>query len=79
MTVKELKEKLENVRDDAKVMLIDHVIYCDQWKERKTMKFLIITSHGVHEIEAEDFAAAADQAYDDHTGYKDVYAIVKVD
>lgn len=43
------------------------------------MKFLIITAHGVHEIEAEDFAAAADQAYDDHTGYNDVYAIVKAE
>ena len=43
------------------------------------MKFLIITAHGVHEIEAEDFATAADQAYDDHTGYTDVYAIVKAE
>ena len=43
------------------------------------MKFLIITSLGVREIESEDFAAAADQAYDNHTGYSDVYAIVKAE
>ena len=42
------------------------------------MKFIIITNYGSRIIEAEDFAQAADETYDDHTGYRDVQAIVKV-
>ena len=42
------------------------------------MKFLIITKFGENVIEAEDFAQAADNAYDDHTGYRDVMAIIKL-
>lgn len=42
------------------------------------MKFLIITRFGSTIIEAEDFEKAAEYAYDDHTGYRDVEAIVKL-
>ena len=43
------------------------------------MKFLILTTHGQIQVEAEDFDDAVSQAYDDHTGYDNVMAIVKVD
>ena len=42
------------------------------------MKFLIITRFGSTIIEADDFDKAVDNAYDDHTGYRDVKAIVKL-
>lgn len=42
------------------------------------MKFLIITTYGSRIIEAEDFDEAAESAYDNHTGYRDVEAIVKL-
>ena len=42
------------------------------------MKFLIITRYGSRVIEAEDFERASNEAYDDHTGYRDVEAIVKL-
>lgn len=42
------------------------------------MKFIIITTYGSYIVEAEDFAQAADNAYDGHTGYRDVQAIVKM-
>lgn len=41
------------------------------------MKFLILTCYGSYEIEAEDFEDAVRQAYNNHTGYADVMAIVK--
>ena len=42
------------------------------------MKFLIVTHYGSYVIEAEDFAQAADHAYDDHSGYAHVEAIIKL-
>lgn len=42
------------------------------------MKFIIITTYGSYIVEAEDFAQAVDNACDDHTGYRDVQAIVKM-
>lgn len=42
------------------------------------MKFIIITTNGTRIIEADDFDEAADEAYDSHTGYRDVQAIVKM-
>ena len=41
------------------------------------MKFLILEKYGSRTIEAEDFDDAVQEAYDTHTGYKDVMAIVK--
>lgn len=43
------------------------------------MRFLILTTYGIRETEAEDFETAADDAYDTHTGYKNVLAIVKAE
>lgn len=43
------------------------------------MKFLILTTYGVREIEAEDFLEATDMACDDHTKYDHVLAIVKAE
>ena len=40
-------------------------------------KFLIITRYGIKECEAEDFEHAVCSAYDDHTKYEDVFAIVR--
>ena len=40
-------------------------------------KFLIITKYGIRECEAEDFEDALHQAYDNHTKYNDVFAIVR--
>lgn len=42
------------------------------------MKFIIITTNGTRIIEADDFDEATDEAYDSHTGYRDVQAIVKI-
>ena len=42
-------------------------------------KFLIITKYGIRECEAEDFEDALHQAYNNHTGYDDVFAIVRAD
>ena len=43
------------------------------------MKFIIITKdYGSFIVEAEDFAQAAEMAYDNHTGYNNVQAIVKM-
>lgn len=42
------------------------------------MKFLIITRYGSYTVEAEDFQDAAEQAYDTHTKYSNVDAIVKL-
>ena len=43
------------------------------------MKFLILAKYGTYSIEAEDIAQAADIAYDSHTAYNDVLAIVVSD
>lgn len=43
-----------------------------------SMKFLIITCYGSYIIEAEDFQDAAERAYDTHTKYNNVEAIVKL-
>ena len=42
-------------------------------------KFLIITKWGIRECEAEDFEDAVQQAYNNHTRYDDVFAIVRAD
>ena len=42
------------------------------------MKYIIITKYGSYTVEAEDFEQAVEEACDDHTGYRDVQAIVKV-
>ena len=42
------------------------------------MKFLILTNYGSRIIEAEDFDDAVDNACDNHTGYDDVNAIIKL-
>lgn len=42
------------------------------------MKFIIITKYGSYIIDADDFDQAVEKAYDNHTGYRDVEAIVKV-
>ena len=41
-------------------------------------KFLIITTYGKRIIECEDFYKAVEEAYDDHTGYEDVVAIILI-
>ena len=41
--------------------------------------FLIITKYGRYIIEAENMGEAVDMAYDTHTGYRDVQAIVCID
>ena len=43
------------------------------------MKFLIIEKYGGYTVDAEDFEEAVGEAYDNHTGYKNVYAIVKIE
>lgn len=43
------------------------------------MKYIIITTYGQRIIEAEDFEAAVQEAYDDHTHYWGVQAIVQLD
>ena len=43
------------------------------------MKFLIITTYGRYTVEAEDIEAALSEAYDSHTGYKNIQAIVRID
>ena len=43
------------------------------------MKFLIIEKYGGYTVDAEDFEEAVSNAYDNHTGYKNVYAIVKIE
>ena len=43
------------------------------------MKFLIITTYGQYTISAEDMGAALDEVYDNHTGYKNIQAIVRID
>lgn len=42
------------------------------------MKFLIVTKHGTRIEEAEDIAVAADKSFDNHTGFKDVIAVVRM-
>ena len=51
-------------------------MYIDGWGV--SMKFLIITCYGSYIIEAEDFQDAAEKAYDTHTKYNNVEAIVKL-
>ena len=43
------------------------------------MKFLIITTYGRYTVDTEDIEAALNEAYDNHTGYKNVQAIVRID
>ena len=43
------------------------------------MRFLILTTWGVSEIEADDFEEAACDVYDPQTGHRDVLAIVKAE
>ena len=43
------------------------------------MSFLIITTNSSYHIEANDFSEAVDMAYDNHTGYDNIMAIVRID
>lgn len=43
------------------------------------MKFLIITEYDRRQIDAEDFEDAVSQAYNYHTGYDNVIAIIKIE
>ena len=43
------------------------------------MNFLITTIHGTRIVEAEDWDRALEEAYDDHTGYRDVISITKIE
>ena len=43
------------------------------------MKFIILTKYGSYIVECEDFEAAVYKAYNNHTGYDDVMAIVRMD
>jgi len=43
------------------------------------MRYLVITKFGQYQIEADDFDDAVQQAYDNHTGYRDVVAIIKIE
>lgn len=43
------------------------------------MKYIIITKYGQRIIEAEDFEVAVREAYDDHTQYREVQAIIQLD
>lgn len=43
------------------------------------MKFIILKLHGSYIVEAEDFDGAAEAAYNNHTGWNDVMAIVKME
>ena len=43
------------------------------------MKYLIIATWGQRIIEAEDLEDAVRKAYEDHTGYDNVQAIIKID
>ena len=38
--------------------------------------FLIVGKYGSYYVEAEDFSEAADKAYDNHCGYRNVIAII---
>lgn len=40
-------------------------------------RFLIITEFGIRECEVDDFEGAVQEAYNDHTGYDHVFAIVR--
>lgn len=42
------------------------------------MKFVILTTHGETIVEAEDFAKALENVYDDKTGYDDIMGIIKL-
>lgn len=43
------------------------------------MKFLIIEKFGTYFVEAEDIEEAVSKAYDSHTGYEYVMAVVKAE
>ena len=43
------------------------------------MKFVIITDNGQYTTDAEDMEAALESAWNNHTGYDDIQAIVRVD
>lgn len=43
------------------------------------MNFLIATIYGTRIVEAEDWDGALEEAYDTHTGYRDVISITKIE
>jgi len=43
------------------------------------MNFLIATIHGTRIVEAGDWDGALEEAYDDHTEYRDVILITKIE
>ena len=43
------------------------------------MKFLIIEKYGPYTVEAEDLEAAVQQAWNNHTGYDDVYGVGRIE
>ena len=42
------------------------------------MKYIIVKIYGSSVVDVEDLEAAVSEAYNNHTGYDDVLAIVKV-
>ena len=42
------------------------------------MKFVVFGFYGSYVIEAKDFEEAVAIAYNNHTGYDDVYGIIKI-
>lgn len=43
------------------------------------MKFLIIEKYGSYIVEAENIEEAVSKAYDSHTGYENIMAVVKAE
>lgn len=43
------------------------------------MEFLIITKFGRYKVEAEDIEEAVQKAYDNHCGYSNIQAVVRID
>ena len=43
------------------------------------MKFVVIQKYGAYIVDAEDIEAAVQDAWNNHTGYDDVYAVVRAE